>query len=44
VTHLGEQRCGEIAHFSCSRESYDDFIREVRDCVVGLAGNLDYEP
>lgn len=44
VTHLGEERCGKVGHFAGTRESHDDFIREVRDRVIGLAGNLDYEP
>jgi hypothetical protein len=44
VTRLGEQRCGDIAHFPCPRESHDDFIREVCDRVIGLACNFDYEP
>jgi len=44
VTHLGEERRGKVGHLAGPRESHDDFIREVRDCVIGLAGNLDYEP
>ena len=44
VTHLGEERCGKVGHLTGPRESHDDFIREVRDRVIGLAGNLDYEP
>ena len=44
VTHLGEERCGKVGHLTRARESHDDFIREVRDRVIGLAGNLDYEP
>jgi hypothetical protein len=43
VTHLGEERCGKVGHLTGPRESHDDFIREVRDRVIGLAGNLDYE-
>jgi hypothetical protein len=44
VTHLGEERCGKVGHLTGPRESHDDFIREVRDRVIGLARNLDYEP
>jgi hypothetical protein len=42
VTHLGEERCGKVGHLTGSRESHDDFIREVRDRVIGFARNLDY--
>jgi hypothetical protein len=44
VTHLGEERCGKVGHLAGPRESHDDFIGEVRDRVIGLAGDLDYEP
>jgi hypothetical protein len=44
VAHLGEERCGKVGRLTGPRESHDDFIREVRDRVIGLAGNLDYEP
>jgi hypothetical protein len=44
VTHLGEERCGKVGRLTSPRKPHDDFIREVRDRVIGLSGNLDYEP